>query len=575
MDAPRFAHPGPLLISAIAVLLLVLCAQALPAQAPGASAEEQARQWAAQQMWQQIVDLVRGLPKPSADLDFYYGTALARLGKVEEARRALLAGSRLSPKDARFSVELGGIAFRQRHFVRAAAYLRQGLKLAPHDAYAENFLGTVYFLQGNLKAALKYWNRDDKPHVVRVVERPAPDVDPQLLDSALTFSPESTLRLPDLMTSEARVGALGVFPNYEFNLQIRPDGKFDVIFYNEAQQTWGKKKWLTLALMLRGLPAETVYPEYYNIHHKAINFTSLYRWDAQKRRITANLSSPFDRAKRNFNVGLDLRDENWRIVDSFTGPAPLRGALNLRREAVSANFLSIVNGRWQWSAGGEISHRDFRDVDPGVALTPELLLKGYQLKQTSSLDAEIWQMPEHRMDLRGGGAAALGRLWSQPPHSFAKLQAWEKFHWFPEPAGDDYEMQQQIHAGKTFGDLPFDELFALGIGGDTNLMMRGHVATRNGRKGSAPLGRNFFLSNWEVDKNVYHYGPATIKVGPFFDTGTITDPDPGLGSRKWLWDTGLQLKARMLGAEVIVSLGKDLRSGNNAVYVTLTSVSWQ
>ncbi len=127
-------------------------------------------------------------------------------------------------------------------------------------------------------------------------------------------------------------------------------------------------------------------------------------------------------------------------------------------------------------------------------------------------------------------------------------------------------MQQQFRAGKTFGTVPFDELFMLGLERDNDLWMRGHIGSRDGYKGSAPLGHDYFLSNWETDKNVYANGLVRLQLGPFLDTGKITDPFAGLGSREWLWDIGLQAKLRIFGTGVVFSYGKDLRSGNNAFY---------
>jgi len=64
---------------------------------------------------------------------------------------------------------------------------------------------------------------------------------------------------------------------------------------------------------------------------------------------------------------------------------------------------------------------------------------------------------------------------------------------------------------------------------------------------------------------------VTLKLGPFLDTGKITDPGGALGSRKWLWDTGAQVKLLVFGSGVVFSYGKDLRSGNNAFYVSLVN----
>jgi hypothetical protein len=143
-------------------------------------------------------------------------------------------------------------------------------------------------------------------------------------------------------------------------------------------------------------------------------------------------------------------------------------------------------------------------------------------------------------------------------------------HWFPQAAGDDYEVLQQFRGGRTWGTPPFDELFTLGGLGDNNLLLRGHITTHSGRKGSGPIGRNYFISNWEMDKNVFHPGFLAVKLGPFMDTGTISDPSPGLGAHKWLWDTGPQLKLKAFGFGMVLTYGRDLRSGNSTLLVGVT-----
>jgi hypothetical protein len=72
-----------------------------------------------------------------------------------------------------------------------------------------------------------------------------------------------------------------------------------------------------------------------------------------------------------------------------------------------------------------------------------------------------------------------------------------------------------------------------------------------------------------LDKKIYNNSLFSVKLGPFLDSGKITDSSPGLGSQKWLWDTGVQAKVFTLGVGVVFSYGKDLRSGNNAFYVRI------
>jgi hypothetical protein len=52
------------------------------------------------------------------------------------------------------------------------------------------------------------------------------------------------------------------------------------------------------------------------------------------------------------------------------------------------------------------------------------------------------------------------------------------------------------------------------------------------------------------------------------DSGDITDSIASLGSRKWLFDTGIEIKFRLLTVGVTFTYGKDLRSGRNAFYFT-------
>ena len=60
--------------------------------------------------------------------------------------------------------------------------------------------------------------------------------------------------------------------------------------------------------------------------------------------------------------------------------------------------------------GLELSHRDFRNVIPGMALTPELLAKGYQIKQKAQFTYELWRSPEKRLVISSSGTSQAGRL---------------------------------------------------------------------------------------------------------------------------------------------------------------------
>jgi len=553
-------------------LLLLLAAFCCPSTHAQTNLSSTAKQLFEQERWSELAQLLQQSPRNSADLDYYYGVALAHLERWVEAGRTLSAGQRLAPNDKRFPIELAGVAFKQKNYGEARRDLHRALQLDAKDAYANEFLATIYFLEGNLEAKLKHWNRTGKPEIAEVLSEPAVRVRPALLDHAFAFSPASQLTLDELLASNVRLRGLEIFPTYKINLEARPDGKFDAIFRAQELNGFGNSKLQALVRMFSGILFEEITPEYYNVRGSATNITSLFRFDTDKRRAVVSVSAPLGgNPKWRYRVGADLRNENWTVQTSFTGPSIFLGALNLRRESMSAEISNFVGARWTWTTGVEISHRDFRNVIPGVALTPQLLEKGYQIKQTTQVTYELWRSPEKRLTISSSANSQAGRLWSQPGHSFEKLQGTVAMHWFPRDRGDDYETQWHLHAGKTFGQIPFDELFMLGVDRDNDLPLRAHLGTRHGEKGSAPLGRNYFLSNWESDKHAYSNGILTVKLGPFLDTGRILDSSSTLGPHKWLFDTGPQAKLRVLGVGVVLLYGKDLRTGNNAFYA---NVAW-
>jgi len=520
--------------------------------------------------WSAVVDMLKAAPARSAENEYEYGIALAHLDNWDQARLAFLRGNKLAPGEKRFLEELAGIAFKQKKNSEAKRYLHHALRIDPKDDYAQEFLATVYFLDGNLEAAVLHWNHVAKPEINELKNEPRLRVRPALLDHAITFGPSAVLKLEDLRTSERQLDHLEIFPAYRFNLVASGEGKFDAVLRAQELNGFGEGKVQALVRTLRGIAFQEVTPEYDNLHGSAINIATLARWDPDKRRYEASISGPLWQLPQwRYQVSAGVRNENWDLRRGFAGPAPVSTALNLRRKETSAEIERLAGWRWRWRVGLELSHRDERDILFPAALSPELLAKGFQFKQSASIDYEIWRLAERRASVTANVDSQAGSLWSSPGLSFEKLQAGLKLRWLPEARGDDYETLARVRGGKTFGDLPFDELFMLGLERDNDLGLRGHLGTRDGRKGSAPLGKDYFLTNWETDKNVFSNGLVNVKLGPFLDTGKTSDTVSALGTRQWLVDTGAQLKLRVLGVGLIFSYGKDLRTGNNAFYTTV------
>jgi len=524
-----------------------------------------------EQKWDQVVREARGPEGQPAELDYFAGMALARLDRWNESRDAFSAGARKAPRDGRFLTERAGAEYKLSDYGAAKNDLRRALRMDIDDSYAAEFLGTIYLLEGNLEAALRYWNQLDKPKLTAVELSLPSKTDKLLLDRAVGFAPPGTLERGALLKTDALLENLGVFPRTRTELTPDGDDGYKAILKLTERNGWGATPLDGAISLLRGLPYQTVFPSWYGIAGRPVNFDSLARWDAEKRRFAANLEFPFSNqpAKR-IRMFFDVRNENWNLRNSFFGGLVPITALNMRRFAGGAEIHLVESGWWDWTLGVEAVSREFRNVPSGLASSALPFFTDSQ-----SLDAWIsvrrWlvRVPERRFTLEGTGGIRGGRIYAAGLGAFSSLNGGLAARWLPKARGEDLELASRLRGGHTIGDVPLDFLYELGVERDNDLWMRGHDGTVDGRKGNAPLGRRYVLWNSELSKDVYDSGFFRLQVGPFFDTGIVGDSSALFGSRKWLLDTGVQAKVRVLGSvSVVLSYGRNLRNGKGLFYAT-------
>jgi tetratricopeptide (TPR) repeat protein len=571
LDAAGSPRKAFVILSLVAALALWL-----PAFAQDI-ASDQARLPAAQSAfdagrWEEAAKLARGPVDQSPELDFLAGLALARLEKWDEAKLEFDAGFRKAPGDSRFLVELAGIAYKQRDFRTAKKNLHTALTLNPRDSYSREFLATIYFLEGNLEAALQHWNLVDKPLLRSVAYVPSLKLKESLRDRAVAFNAPQVLTAYALLTTQARLDNLGIFSSQRIELSPVDSGNYDATLHLAERNGWGDSKVEGMVSLFSGLPYSTVYPEFYNLGRDAVNLTSLARWDSEKRRISLSLSMPMygDPGLR-LRFYADARNENWNLSQTFLGVGAPLTDLNMRRVAAGVEVHAVMNGRTSWRAGAEIANRNFRNLS-GLTLPAKhtFFTNANSVAGWLGIQQTLLFAPERRFTLDSSAEARAGREFADSLGPFATLRGSLRTDWLPRARGDDYETQAQIRAGAIAGKATLDELFELGIERDNDLWLRGHAGTLDGRKGAAPLGRRFFLANWEIDKNLYQNGFFTVKLGPFLDSGAVADSSGLFGSQRWLWDGGAQCKVRLLGSlTVVLSYGRDLRGGRNVFYGTV------
>jgi tetratricopeptide (TPR) repeat protein len=520
-----------------------------------------------QKNWVDVITLAARLNPRTAAANFEYGMALAHLQRWDEARAALIEGRRECSQQKRFPIELAGLAFERKRYPEAASWIEKGLALDPGDEYANDFAGTVFLLLGNLDAALKYWNRIQKPKISALQLDPQLQVQRLLLERAFVFSPQAVMKRADFRSTLARLDGLGIFPAYSIQLNTRSDGKFDADFHAIERNGFGNGRLQSVLSAFSGLPYETLYPSYFNIAKSATNFDSLLRWDKEKRRAWFSLSGPMRYLPQwRWALSADGRDENWSIRRSSSGDAPALASFKLKRESATGTVSLIHSGRLQAVSGAELAHRTYSNISSGSALNSDLVTSAFELKHLASLNAQVLDVPEHRFRLNVMAASELARMWSNPPHLFEKGQGGAVLHWLPGSEGDKYEFVQRIRGGGIAGTAPVDELSMIGVERDNDLWLRGHIGTRDGRKGSSPMADRFLLLNSDFYRSVYTNGLISIKAGPLLDVAKAAAPTSGLAPRQWMFDAGLDLKLTVLGTSVVLTYGRDLRMGNNAFY---------
>ncbi len=425
--------------------------------------------------WDEALRLARGPADQSPDLDFVAGLALARMERWSAARLAFEAGVRKAPNDSRFRVELAGIAYKQKDFRTAKDNLHRALRLNPQDPYSREFLATIYFLEGNLEAALKYWNPEDKPRLGSVAFRPSLQLKESLRSRALAFNAPQIMTGDALLATQSRLDNLGVFSNRRIDLHPAESGNYDLTLHLSERNGWGDSKVQGIVSLFCGLPYATIYPELYNLGRAAVNLTSLARWDPEKRRVSLALSLPlYGDPRLRLRLYADARNENWNLAQTFLGAGTPLTDLNMRRAAVGAEVHSIVNGRWSWSAGAELADRNFRNLSGHSSPAERPFFSGAtSVAGWLGVVRTLVRVPDRRFTLDSSAEAKAGREFRDGLGPFATLRGSLRAHWFPRAKGDDFEMQAQIQAGATAGKATLDELFELGVERDNDLWLRG------------------------------------------------------------------------------------------------------
>lgn len=512
------------------------------------------------------IELAEGAPERPADLVLYHGLAEARLERYDEARAVLEAGRGQFPRDKRFPLELAGVAYRQKRLGEAQARLRQALRIDPADKYGNEFLGSLYLLDRDIPAALKYWNRIGKPLIQDVAIAPPPALNDVLRERAIAVSGGQILTLARLRQTERNLDRLDIFSSRRIELTPRADQRYDVTLrLLPAGPILGGWPGHVVPLA-RDLPYQAVHFDRHNIAARAINFKSLWRWDSDKRRIDLELAGPLRMTPRfGYRAFLDARDENWTVT---SGPAAASGDSNefgLRKTAFGGDLRFALTPKLQWTTGLKLANRSFSNADG----SPEFA-GGWSFEQRNELRYPLLDLPQRHVRLESAARLRTGRMFGGSPSRFGIVEGDLSGEWKPKAQDSAWEARARLRGGKTFGRIPFDEYLQLGMERDNELWLRGHVGTQDGRKGNAPLGTDYALLQTEFDRRLARLRFLEFRLGPFFDAGRADGGGGSFAPDHWLFDAGAQVKLSVAGGLTWSFVyGRDLRGGQGVFYTSV------
>jgi tetratricopeptide (TPR) repeat protein len=358
----------------------------------------------------------------SADMLLRRGLALAHADHLDDAEQIFLEGKQRFPADKRFLQELAGLEYRKNNSAAAKSYLREALRHDALDSYGNDFLGSLYMLEGNLPAALKYWNRIDKPLLNSVQFSPLPSLTPVLRERTFAISAGQVFTLQRLLRTEARLNLLSVFTDFRFELTPRPDQRFDLTIRTTpiARPLRG---WLGQVLpVLRSLPYQGVNLDFYNLRRRAINFTSLWRWDREKRRIAVEFSGLVHMWR--YRLLLDSREENWDLTTTYDGPQGDLDNLLLRKLESGADFERDLTEKLRWTIGARIANRQYRNGDGSPFFS-----NGWSTEIRNRFDYLLLSWPDQRLRMDAWTTLRTGRIFTGFPSRLVSADVGLKGRW--------------------------------------------------------------------------------------------------------------------------------------------------
>ncbi|MCC6262180.1 MAG: hypothetical protein IT169_01275 [Bryobacterales bacterium] len=507
--------------------------------------------------------------EPSAAQALGRALDAARAGDLATARATLHEGARAYPADPSFPTELAGLAFLEKRTEEAKRLLHRARRLGATDPYVNEFLGTLYLLDGNVEAALALWNPAGKPVLADGPLETGFEgiLHPSLASGAVPFSSGHILTRSSLLRAERTSALLGVCGSERALLEAAEGDRYRAQFQCVERASFGENRVASVLMLARGLGYQTVHLHLPNLQHRAWSVDSMLRWDARKRRLWMESAMPLaGRAGWRIRADGDARHEYWQMLAPDT--QAVDRAFLYRRVEAGVAVSAVLGPRTTWANRLSLANRSFANaVTLRHSTTGEPALPGgASVRYAHSLESDVYRNPFRRITATASGAGSFERYLATGSNIY-RAEGAITLTWQPAANGDDGRTRLRVAAGALRGQPALPELFNIGMERDGGIPLRGHIGTQHGHKGSALYGDRYLASNLEVSKTLARLGVVTLSVAPFLDVAWVRDAQGRYGSRRTQFDAGLQwIAATPGGTEIRLSYAWDLRNRRQSFY---------
>lgn len=491
-----------------------------------------------------------GISDDSATPDTYLYRSIvyARLGEYKQALDAFRAGSIRYPTDPRFHAE-GGVRYnRAQDIVAAKALLRGALLADPDDIYGSELLVELNLSDGNMGSALVELNKRGQPKIARILDNYSLTASNSTKVNALAFSPGEILNLNSWKTTIARLKATQAFTDIDLKLERTLEGETHNVLLHTSRKSNSARGFLRG--VLRGLPVRTSYLDIWNIGGSFVHWTSKYRWDPARRRVEGQLFFPVQLPGLLFvELGGAWRSEDWDI--------PTAGRFRYKSTGGRLNVAHIPDHRVKLGAGLEYVNRPGGNTGRLLFSTRFRPMDG-DFKSQLGLDTFIARASWlGDLNYSGGTLHLANRLvLSEDRATFLDLS---------------------VKGGTSWGLLPVQDYFMLGIDSETADPLRAHVASENGYYGRGPMGTGFILLNSDIERRIAVLpvlGNVPINGEFFLDVARLSDRGHIVRQRGWLADVGVAVRALLTDFDFVLIYGRNLSEGKSTVSVYTERRFW-